>query len=128
MTDTHSFADFWNRWRGPKDGRLANQNEGKEEARIQWGLLTKAHKILAHQWGPHFQREFRKANGDDCTMLHCCRYLHHKRFLNYEDEEAEPAGYVLKTGEPGYAEWVAHGQTDRGIMAVPTRYPAEGAE
>lgn len=84
MTD---FNTFWKRWRGPVEGRLANENEGREEARIQWGKLSEPHRRLAHQWGPHFQREFKKANGDDCSMLHCCRYLSKKRFLNYEDME-----------------------------------------
>ena len=101
MTD---FNTFWKRWRGPVEGRLANENEGREEAKIQWGKLSEPHRRLAHEWGPHFQKEHRKANGDDCSMLHCCRYLSKKRFLNYEDmeapEEKKPEPIVFDEDDP----------------------------
>lgn len=119
MIDIPSFDEFWKRWRGKKEGRLANQNEGREEARVKWNSLVKDHKILAHQWGPHFQREFRKANGDDCSMLHCCRYLGKKRFLNYEDEELPgkpkpPEGVYVGKGSDQHNAWMAYTRTEDG--------------
>lgn len=130
MTEQPSgFLAFWKRWRGPMDGRLANANEGREEARIQWGKLSEPHKTLAHEWGPHFQKEFKRANGDDCAMLHCCRYLSKKRFLNYEDDELpSSAGIVIKKGEPGWNEWLAHDPTIKtfgGVIVVPTPLPGD---
>lgn len=107
MTE-HTFQGFWSRWRGLTEGRLANQNEGKEEARVQWGRLSIEHRNLAYEWGPHFQTEFRKANGDDCSMLHCCRYLSKKRFLNYEGEEPVSATRMLTEDDESYWPWVEH--------------------
>lgn len=112
MSEALTFKAFWRRWKGPVEGRLANGNEGREEARVQWGKLSEPHKILAHEWGPHFQKEFRKANADDCSMLHCCRYLSKKRFLNYEDEEPENTPLILTEEDPGYAAWIEHMRTN----------------
>ncbi len=103
-----AFKAFWKRWKGPVEGRLANANEGKHEAEVVWKRLSAKDQRLAHEWGPHFQKEFRKANGTDCSMLHCCRYLSKKRFLNYEDEEPQNVTLVLKDTDPGYAAWVEH--------------------
>ena len=138
--DPSGFLAFWKRWRGATEGRLANANEGREEARIQWGKLSKPHKILAHEWGPHFQKEFRKANGNDCAMLHCCRYLSKKRFLNYEDEEPPGDGFLLRPGDEGYKEWLEYKVitskspdarsfwSKQPVIPVPTPYPPSGVD
>lgn len=110
MTQTDpTFKPFWKRWRGPPgDARLANINEGIYEARVEWKKLSPEHRALAHEWGPHFQKEFKRANGDDCAMLHCCRYLSKKRFLNYEDDEPQDVLMTIKASDPGYDAWVEH--------------------